>query len=217
MDLFKKIGKVTDIEDYFDQFVSSPNLFHYRNKMEYSFSAIGYDHENNTDVDEFTLGFKRRGTWWIGDNLDKDSGLFDKDLEDNLIKIKAYCEATGLNPWHAPKREGFFRYLVVRKSFKTNQLLFNLVTTSNDLNQFDLNEFAKFLVSLFKDRVAGFLHTINDEQGDRTIATSGSINLIYGEDKIVEELLGLNFEISMNQSKICRKTIPKGCRLCFRR
>jgi 23S rRNA (uracil-5-)-methyltransferase RumA len=41
------------------------------------------------------------------------------------------------------------------------------------------------------------LHTINDEIGDRTIATSGSINLIYGEDKIVEELLGLNFEISM--------------------
>ena len=30
-----------------------------------------------------------------------------------------------------------------------------------------------------------------------TIATSGSINLVYGKDKIVEELLGLNFEISM--------------------
>ena len=30
------------------------------------------------DKDEFTLGFKRRGVWWMGDNLDKDSGLFDK-------------------------------------------------------------------------------------------------------------------------------------------
>ena len=41
------------------------------------------------------------------------------------------------------------------------------------------------------------LHTTNDETGDRTIATSGSIELIAGRDKIVEELLGLNFEISM--------------------
>ena len=32
---------------------------------------------------------------------------------------------------------------------------------------------------------------------DRTIATSGSIKLVAGKDKIVEELLGLNFEISM--------------------
>ncbi|CAM1362718.1 23S rRNA (uracil(1939)-C(5))-methyltransferase RlmD [Tenacibaculum xiamenense] len=197
MSLFKKIGKVENIEDLFDEFVSSPNAFHYRNKMEYSFSAIGYDNENKTDVDEFTLGFKRRGTWWIGENLNKDSGLFDAEFENNLYKIRAYCENTNLAPWHAPRKEGFFRYFVVRKSYKTNQLLFNLVTTSADLPKFDLQKFAQYLVELFGDRVAGLLHTINDETGDRTIATSGSINLVYGNEKIVEQLLNLNFEISM--------------------
>ena len=75
--------------------------------------------------------------------------------------------------------------------------MFNLVTTSYDLPKFDLNKFASYLVALFGNRVAGLLHTINDEIGDRTIATTGRIDLIYGEDKIVEELLGLNFEISM--------------------
>lgn len=197
LELFKRIGKETDIEDKFDEFISSPNTFHYRNKMEYGFSAIGYNHELKTDVDEFTLGFKKRGTWWCGDNLNSDSGLFDKHVEDNLKRIREYCQNTGLAPWHGPRKEGFFRYLVVRKSYKTNKLLFNLVTTSYDLPQFDLNTFSNYLVELFGDRVAGLLHTINDETGDRTIATSGSINLIYGEDKIVEELLGLNFEISM--------------------
>ncbi|NRR92519.1 23S rRNA (uracil(1939)-C(5))-methyltransferase RlmD [Winogradskyella undariae] len=197
LELFKRIGKVADIEDKFDEFVTSPNTFHYRNKMEYGFSAIGYDHELKTDVDEFTLGFKKRGTWWCGDNLNKESGLFDAEFE-NLVKdIRTYCIETGLDPWHAPKREGFFRYFVVRKSYKTNQLLFNLVTTSYDLPKFDLDKFANYLVELLGDRVAGLLHTINDETGDRTIATTGSISLIYGDDKIVEELLGLNFEISM--------------------
>ncbi len=197
LDLFKIIGKVANIEDVFDEFVSSPNLFHYRNKMEYSFSAIGFDHEKNTDVDEFTLGFKKRGVWWMGVNLEKDSGLFDKAVEDNIKNIKTYCEETGLAPWHGPRKEGFFRYFVVRKSYKTNELLFNLVTTSGDLDKFNLDKFANYLVELFGDRVAGLLHTINDETGDRTIATSGSIQLVYGKDKIVEELLGLNFEISM--------------------
>ncbi|MFP4846293.1 23S rRNA (uracil(1939)-C(5))-methyltransferase RlmD [Winogradskyella sp. PE311] len=197
LELFKRIGKVSDIETKFDEFVTSPNTFHYRNKMEYGFSAIGYNRALKTDVDEFTLGFKRRGTWWCGDNLNRDSGLFDAEFENQLKDIKTYCEATGLSPWHAPKREGFFRYFVVRKSYKTNKLLFNLVTTSYDLSQFDLDKFANYLLDLFGDRVAGLLHTINDEIGDRTIATTGSINLIYGKDKIIEELLDLNFEISM--------------------
>ncbi|CAA0193654.1 23S rRNA (uracil(1939)-C(5))-methyltransferase RlmD [Tenacibaculum maritimum] len=197
LSLFKRIGKVDAIEDAFDEFVASPNVFHYRNKMEYGFSAIGYDRTHKTDVDEFTLGFKRRGTWWMGDNLEKDSGLFDKQVEDQLRIIRKYCEKTGLAPWHGPKKEGFFRYFVVRKSYKTDQLLFNLVTTSYDLSKFDLPAFATLLKDLFGSRFAGLLHTINDEIGDRTIATSGSIQLIDGKDKIVEELLGLNFEISM--------------------
>ncbi len=197
MSLFKKIGKIENIEDYFDEFVSSPNVFHYRNKMEYSFSAIGYDREQKTDVDEFTLGFKRRGVWWMGENLDKDSGLFDAEFENSLKKIRTYCEATGLTPWHGPKKEGFFRYFVVRKSYKTNELLCNLVTTSKDLPKFSMPNFVALLQELLGNRLAGLLHTINDETGDRTIATSGSIDLVYGKDKIVEELLGLNFEISM--------------------
>ncbi|NVJ87819.1 MAG: 23S rRNA (uracil(1939)-C(5))-methyltransferase RlmD [Flavobacteriaceae bacterium] len=197
LSLFKRIGKVNHIEDIFDEFISSPNAFHYRNKMEYGFSAIGYDRVNKTDKDEFTLGFKRRGVWWMGDNLEKDSGLFDKELEDHIKNIRSYCKATGLQAWHGPKKEGFFRYFVVRKSYKTIELLFNLVTTSYELERFDLQKFANYLVELFGERVAGLLHTINDEIGDRTIATTGSINLVYGKDKIVEELLGLNFEISM--------------------
>ncbi|MEM8567779.1 MAG: 23S rRNA (uracil(1939)-C(5))-methyltransferase RlmD [Bacteroidota bacterium] len=197
LELFKRIGKVMNIESLFDEFIVSPHTFHYRNKMEYAFSAIGYDHGLKTDVDEFTLGFKKRGTWWCGDDLKQDSGLFDEEVENNLKLIKAYCEDTGLPPWHGPRRKGFFRYLVVRKSFKTNQLLFNLVTTSEGLQKFNLQNFSKLLITHFGNRVAGFLHTINDETGDRTISTSGDIQLIDGEDKIVEELLGLSFEISM--------------------
>ena len=75
---FQGVCIVADIEDKFDEFITSPSVHHYRNKMEYGFSAIRYDHDLKTDVDEFALGFKKRGTWWCGENLDKDSGLFDE-------------------------------------------------------------------------------------------------------------------------------------------
>lgn len=214
LQLFKRIGKIDNIDDLFDELITSPNVFHYRNKMEYGFSAIGYDKNLKTDVDEFTLGFKRRGVWWMAENLDKDSGLFDKELEDNLKNIRIYCKKSGLQPWHGPKKEGFFRYFVVRKSYKTNELLFNLVTTSDGLEKFDLQKFANYLVELIGNRVAGLLHTINNEVGDRTIATSGSISLVYGKDKIVEELLGLNFEISM---KSFFQTNPKSAEKLYQK
>ena len=35
--LLKKLGKLTAPEEIFDEYISSPSLWHYRNKMEYSF------------------------------------------------------------------------------------------------------------------------------------------------------------------------------------
>ncbi len=197
LELFKRIGKVEHIEDVFDEFIASPEVFHYRNKMEYGFSAIRYDFEQKTDVDEFALGFKKRGTWWCTENLDKDSGLFDKQVEDSLAKIRQFCINSGLEAWHAPQKKGFFRYFVVRKTYKTNQILCNLVTTSPLLSHFDMEGFVSLLKELFGNRLAGLIHTTNDEIGDRTLAVTGNETLIFGDDRIVENLLGLDFEISM--------------------
>lgn len=196
-ELFKRIGNIDSIKDYFDEFISSPKVWHYRNKMEYSFSAIRYDFNLKTDLDDFALGFKRRGTWWMVENLDKDSGLFDAQLENALPKLRAFFEDSNLKAWHPPKKKGFYRYLVARKSFTNDQILLNLVTTSKDIKRFDMLAFTSLLKDLLGSRFIGLLHTINDSVGDRIQASDGNTNIIYGQDKIVETILGLNFEISM--------------------
>jgi len=116
--LFEKMGQIKNIHDVFDEYIASPNDFNYRNKMEYSFSVIRHDIHTDEEHDDFALGFKHRGTWWKVENLDKESGLFDAEFENNLKEIRLYLEKTGLPAWHPPKKEGFFRYFVVRKSFK---------------------------------------------------------------------------------------------------
>ncbi|PIZ05542.1 MAG: 23S rRNA (uracil(1939)-C(5))-methyltransferase RlmD, partial [Flavobacteriales bacterium CG_4_10_14_0_8_um_filter_32_5] len=121
LEVFKRIGKINNIEMLFDEYIASPEVWHYRNKMEYSFSAIGFDVEKQEEFDGFALGFKKRGTWWIVENLEKDSGIFDAAFENNLKEIRVFCQNSGLPAWHPPKKVGFFRYLVVRKSYLTNK------------------------------------------------------------------------------------------------
>ena len=198
IEIYKKLGGFANSPDLFDEFIESPTNFNYRNKMEYSFSTIRRDIFTNEELDdEFALGFKTRGTWWKVENLDQPDGLFDEDFERQLKLIRNYLASTGLPAWHPPKKNGFFRHLVVRKSFNLDKLLINLVTSSQGLNAFDRNAFATFMADLFGDRLAGLQHTINDDVADRAKIENGNNELLYGEPVVLEQLLGLNFEISM--------------------
>jgi 23S rRNA (uracil1939-C5)-methyltransferase len=198
IDIYRKLGNFQNSEDLFEEFISSPNIFDYRNKMEYSFSTIRKELATGAELDDqFALGFKTRGTWWKVENLDKEDGLFDTEFERLVKDVRLYLENTGLPAWHPPKKEGFFRHLVVRKSFDLNKVLVNLVTSSQGLSEFNRPEFAKFMQNLFGDKLAGLQHTINDDVADRAKIENGNNQLLYGEPVVLEKLLGLQFEISM--------------------
>jgi 23S rRNA (uracil1939-C5)-methyltransferase len=198
LNLYEHVGNVKNIQDVFDEYIDSPLLFHYRNKMEYAFSSIRQDVENDIETDDdFALGFKYRGTWWKVENLDKESGMFDTEVENKLKDIRAFLKNTGLPAFHPPKKVGFFRYLVARKSYSKNQLLLSLITSSENVEAFDVKAFSDYLKSLFGERLVGFIHTINDDESEREKFQQGPSHKLFGEDKIVENLLGLNFEISM--------------------
>jgi len=196
-ELFKRIGHIENTDSLFDEFIASPLTWHYRNKMEYSFSAIRFDLVAKEMVDDFGFGFKRRGTWWAVENMDEDSGLFDAEVENELIKIREYLIGTGLPAWHPPRKEGFFRHLVVRKSFSTGKLLIGFVTSGYGLAEFNMKEFTDFLLGLWGDRIEGIIHVLNESVGDFASPSDGNTRLIHGSPKLVEELLGLQFEVSL--------------------
>jgi 23S rRNA (uracil1939-C5)-methyltransferase len=198
LEVYRRIGNVANIHDVFDTFISSPDHYFYRNKMEYSFSCIEHNMETGEDIDDaFALGFKRRGTWWKVESLNRPSGLFDEEWETKVCLIREFLKGTGLKAWHPPQKTGFFRHIVVRKSFDQNQFLVNLVTSSEGMEDFDVKAFSNYLLELFGERIAGFQHTINDNVADRAKIENGQVDLLYGEPKIIEKLLGLSFEISM--------------------
>ena len=198
LDTFSRLSGIKHVETLFDKFISSPSHYFYRNKMEYSFSSIQHCLDTDEDIDEaFALGFKRRGTWWKVENLDLPSGMFDEEWETKLKEIRNYLKATNLPAWHPPKKTGFFRHIVVRKSFHSGKLLVNLVTSSEGIEKFDISAFGSFLKDQFGERIAGLQHTINDNVADRSKIENGQNNQIFGEKTIKESLAGLEFQISM--------------------
>lgn len=198
LDVYKRLGDLQNMDELFDEFISSPDHFNYRNKMEYSFSCIEHVIEMDQELDDaFALGFKHRGTWWKVESLNKASGLFDEQWENFLKEFRLFLEKTGLPAWHPPKKEGFFRHIVVRKSFHEDKLLINLVTSSQGIKKFDLASVGAFLQEKIGDRIAGFQHTINDNVADRAKIENGNWTLVFGKDHVIETLNGLQFEISM--------------------
>jgi 23S rRNA (uracil1939-C5)-methyltransferase len=198
LDIYRKIGRIPDPNALFDTFISSPEAFFYRNKMEYSFSCIEHVPETGEEIDDaFALGFKRRGTWWKVENLNKPSGLFDEQWETILPEFRDLLKTFGLPAWHPPKKEGFFRHIVVRKSFDQDKILLHIVTSSTGIKKFDTNQVVTFLREKLGNRLAGIWHTINDNIADRAKIENGTSTLLFGDSVVVEKMLGLSFEISM--------------------
>lgn len=196
-ELYRRIGKIEHIESLFDGWIDTPDAWHYRNKMEYSFSSINHNPETNLEIDAFSLGFKKRGSWWAVENLNADSGLFDKEVEDKLHLLREYFEKTGLKAWNPRAKSGYFKNLVVRKSFAQNKLMINLITGEDEGRRFDDSVFVTKCLELWGDRVSGIFHAVNNSTGDRSAIEDRYINLIYGISVLTERISGLEFELGI--------------------
>ncbi len=213
LDVYRKIGGIKDPTAIFDTYISSPQEYFYRNKMEYSFSCIEHVPETGEELDDaFALGFKRRGTWWKVENLNKPSGLFDEQWETILPKFRDLLKSFDLPAWHPPKKEGFYRHIVVRKSFDQDKILLHIVTSSTNVERFNKTEVVTFLKANLGNRLAGVWHTINDNIADRAKIENGTSELLFGDAVVVEKMLGLSFEISMESFF---QTNPKSAELLY--
>ncbi|SEF88126.1 23S rRNA (uracil-5-)-methyltransferase RumA [Caloramator fervidus] len=161
----------------------SPLEFGYRNKMEFTFGE---------DNNKLSLGLHKKGKFYeviTTNNCKIVHEDFNKILDSTLL----YFSQENIPYYNKKNHEGFLRHLVLRRAFRTNQILVNIVTTSQ-LN-FDLSEYAKILLSLnLQSKIVGILHTINDSISD--VVQSDKTQVLYGNDYIIEEILGLKFKIT---------------------
>ena len=182
----KELLDKEDLGDYeYLDIVKSPTEFEYRNKMEFTFG----------DVEKggaLALGMHKKGKFYEIETV-YDCQIVDKDFRDILVTVLEYFREQGTS-FHSTRRHtGVLRHLVVRKAINGKEILVNLVTSSEE--ELELEKLVKRLNDLKLDsELKGILHTINDSMGD--VVQSDETRILFGQDFITEELLGLKFEIS---------------------
>ena len=165
--------------------VSSPSVWEYRNKMEFSFG----DQEKGG---ELTLGLHKRGSFYDIVPVDHCQIVSD-DIRQIITLTREYFSEQGCTFFHKMSHEGYLRHLLVRNAAKTGEILVCLVTTSQENR--DLSEWTNRLLSAHLDgKIAGILHMINDGLSD--VVKADSTEILYGKDYFYEEILGLRFKIS---------------------
>ncbi len=174
----------------------SPKPWGYRNKMEFSF---GDEYKDGP----LALGLHKKGSFYDIVTTD-DCGLVDSDFNQVLSLVLSHFSELGIPYYKKLAHTGILRHLLVRRSEKNRELLIALVTTGEDsadgvesgwYGKWKLDKLVCKLRELpLNGSIAGILHMINDGLAD--VVKSDRIEVLYGRDYLIEELLGLQFKIT---------------------
>ena len=166
----------------------SPVQAEYRNKMEFSF---GDAYKGGP----LALGQHKRGSFY--DILTvTECQIVDEDFRAILKATVEFFGEKEISFFHRLTHVGYLRHLLVRKAVKTQEILVDLVTTTQMENDAELlNQWKEVLCALpLKGELKGVLHTKNDSLAD--VVRNDGTEILYGQDYFYEELLGLKFKIS---------------------
>lgn len=182
----KKLFDNSGLKDYhFTGIVPGPDIYEYRNKMEFTFGDLNKD-------GVLQLGLHPRGKRFDIITVE-DCQLVDSDFRKILLTILEYCRINGFNKYHFRERKGFLRHLVIRKGINTGEILVNLVTTSQMNHNFN-NLIEKLKGIKYIGLLVGFLQTINDDFADAV--KCDYLLTHFGRNFYYEELLGLKFKVT---------------------
>lgn len=181
----KLLSEVVEGELPFEGIIGSPVTEEYRNKMEFSF---GDEYKDGP----LALGLHKRNSMYDIVPV-TECKIIDEDYRKILACVQDYAIEKELPFQHKLSHEGYLRHLLVRKSVKTGQILVDIVTTTQI--EHDFTELVNRLTAIeYKGTLTGVLHTFNDSLADAVI--NERTELLYGQDYIEEELLGLRFKIT---------------------
>ena len=162
----------------------SPDLYYYRNKMEYSFGEAG---------DGIALGLREReaepGPWRRTLPL-RVCPIFSPVVEEVFPAVLEFARAAGLKPYSYAARTGGLRHLILREAKRRDGLMAILVTTT------EAGAAAPGLADSLAARVPrlrSFYHIATDRPTD--VVTYESAHLVAGEPFIEETLGGFTFRI----------------------
>lgn len=185
--MIKDLFKEHDIDFKDIRINQSPKIKAYRNKMEYTFG-------DSVKGGILELGLHKKDRFYeIQDTTE--CNIVDLDFEIIRKRMLSYAREKGWTFYHKKTHQGFLRNLVIKKALNNNEILVNLVTTSDE--NFDDVRKKLFVHHLLEANTNGtiksVIHTVNNSLSDAIVVEEK--HLLFGRDYIEETLLGLTFRI----------------------
>jgi 23S rRNA (uracil1939-C5)-methyltransferase len=175
-DALVRLGGIA--EPPLDAIVPAASQYAYRNKLEYSFTQT---------ADGPALGFHRAGRW--DEVLPLETCLLTSDVG-NAIRdaVQGWAREERLEAYDQGTGSGYLRHLVVREGRNTGQVLVQLVTARG--RKFEEGYLVEVLRRI--PEVRSIHWAVNETAAE---VTNLPTTLLWGEEAIEEEILGLRFRV----------------------
>ena len=178
-DALRRIGGIA--EPPLEPIVPAKSVFHYRNKLEYSFTQTPAGPAS---------GFHKAGRW--DEVLDVERCWLTTDLGNAVREaVDDWARAERLEAYDQETHTGYLRHLVLREGRNTAQLLVQLVTGEGE--RFDREQLVEELRRF--PEVRSIHWSVNAGQAE---ITNLPTTLLWGEEWIEEALCGLRFRVRPN-------------------
>ena len=173
----KLLGEFAHVEPI----IGMAEPYHYRNKVQAAFATA----RNGKIIS----GVYQSGTHSI---VCVDSCLTeDRKADEIIVSIRNMLKSFRIQPYDERSGSGTLRHVLVKRGFKTNQIMVVLVTAGPIFPA--KNNFVKALRKEHPD-ITTIVHNINPYQ--TSLVLGERENVLYGTGKIEDELCGLTFRIS---------------------
>lgn len=182
VDCLERLGGFKDV--FVHDVIGAEELFHYRNKMEFSFNA-------NKDGG-FTLGQHVRGRF--DEVFDIEKCVLPEEATNVIVAwVREYVRDNNIPVYDVFQHTGFMRFLMIRQSKNLPGLMINIVTNRGTFP--DPDGFVQGITAAVPE-ITTIVH--NQNGGKSNIATGEIETVLYGPGYIEERLFDSTFRIRAN-------------------
>lgn len=175
--VIKLLGKFRHV----DEIIGMDCPYHYRNKVQAAFGT--------TRNGKIISGVYQSSSHRI---VAVDKCLTEDEKADEIIgTIRKLLPSFKLAPYNEDTRRGFLRHVLIKRSFKSGEIMVVLVGGTNVFPR--KKDFVKALLKAHPE-ITTIVFNINDKKTSLVLGQRQEV--LYGSGKITEELLGKRFKIS---------------------
>jgi 23S rRNA (uracil1939-C5)-methyltransferase len=187
---FERIGGFKEINVPIP--IGSENTYFYRNKLEFSFSSQKWltDRDFNNNDKDFALGFHMPG--FVNKVLDVAKCLLQSELSNKILNLtREFFKSRRIPIYSIKSHSGYLRYLVIRQSVSTKEIMVNLITFDEKPEL--ITEYSNFL-KIEVPEVTTLVNSISKTKAQ--VASGEYYNTIFGKGYINENIGKFSFEIT---------------------